>query len=193
MTREQLEHAIWAACDVSQDHELFVFGSQAILAEHPRAPERLRASIEVDVQPRNRPEATEAIDGSLGELSRFHQTHGFYVHGVSIESATLPRGWVDRTIPVSDPVGTHGNVGFCVETHDLAASKLVADRDKDRDFVRTLLAEHMISPQVLLDRIRELDIGPERRSLLEEWVLITSGEIGQAPPRKLAEPEKFLP
>ncbi len=51
MTRDQLEHAIRAACDVSHDTELFVFGSQAILAEYPKAPERLRASIEVDVQP----------------------------------------------------------------------------------------------------------------------------------------------
>jgi len=177
MTREQLEHAIRAACDVSHDTELFVFGSQAILAEYPEAPERLRASVEVDVQPKNHPEATDAIDGSLGELSKFHQTHGFYVHGVSIESATLPRGWRDRTIPVTDPVGTRGNVGLCVEAHDLAASKLFAYRDKDRDFVRTLLAEQMISPQVLLDRITKLDIGAEDRSRLERWISITAGEI----------------
>jgi hypothetical protein len=49
MTRDQLEHAIRAACDVSGDTELWVFGSQAILAEFPNAHENLRASIEVDV------------------------------------------------------------------------------------------------------------------------------------------------
>jgi hypothetical protein len=80
-----------------------------------------------------------ACDGSLGELSQFHQTHGFYVHGVSIEAATLPSGWEDRTVPVSDPVRTRGNVGHCLEAHDLSASKLAAYREKDRDFVRTLL------------------------------------------------------
>ena len=31
MTRDQLEHAIRAACDVAHDTELIVFGSQAIL------------------------------------------------------------------------------------------------------------------------------------------------------------------
>ena len=31
---------------------------------------------------------------------------GFYVHGVSIEAATLPTEWETRTIKVSDPVGT---------------------------------------------------------------------------------------
>ena len=44
MTRDQLEHAIRAACDVAEDTELLVFGSQAILGEHPDAPPELRAS-----------------------------------------------------------------------------------------------------------------------------------------------------
>ncbi len=66
MTREQLEHAIRAACDVSKDTELWIFGSQAILGEFPDAPESLRASIEVDVQPKNRPETVDYIDGRFG-------------------------------------------------------------------------------------------------------------------------------
>ncbi len=82
MTRHQLEHAIRAACDVAEDTELLIFGSQAILGEHPNAPERLRASIEVDVQPLNRPSAVDLIDGALGELSLFHQTYGFYVQNL---------------------------------------------------------------------------------------------------------------
>lgn len=93
MTREQLEHAIRAACEVSEDSEIWIFGSQAILGEFPDAPEELRTSIEVDVQPKNRPENVDAIESALGELSYFHQTHGFYVHGLPIEEAAiLPRG-----------------------------------------------------------------------------------------------------
>jgi hypothetical protein len=37
MTREQLEHAIRAACDVTGDNEVYVFGSQAILGQYPEA------------------------------------------------------------------------------------------------------------------------------------------------------------
>ena len=48
MTREQLEHAIRAACEVSEDSEIWIFGSQAILGEFPDAPEDLRASIEIE-------------------------------------------------------------------------------------------------------------------------------------------------
>lgn len=77
---------------MAEDTELVVFGSQAILGQYPEAPPDLRASIEVDVQPLNHPERVDQIDGALGELSQFHATHGFYVHGVSLEAATLPRG-----------------------------------------------------------------------------------------------------
>src|SRR5688572_31372722 len=80
MTRYQLEHAIRAACDVSGDTEVWVFGSQAILGEHPDAPAGLRRSVEVDLAPRNFPERVDEIDGVLGELSLFHETHEFYVH-----------------------------------------------------------------------------------------------------------------
>ena len=140
MTREQLEHAIRAACEVTGDSEIWIFGSQAILGEFPNAPEALRTSIEVDVQPKNRSDKVDAIDGALGELSLFHQTHGFYVHGLPIkEAATLPEGWQLRVTPVFDEVSTNSKTGWCLETHDLATSKLVAYRQKYKDFVRLLL------------------------------------------------------
>ncbi len=156
MRIDQLEHAIRAACDVADDTEILIFGSQAILATHPHAPDSLRASIEVDVQPLNKPEAVDLIDGALGELSDFHAAFGFYVEGVSIDVAILPAGWQQRTIAVSHPVGTRGHTGHCLELHDLAASKLAAWRDKDREFVATLLAERLIDPDTLDQRIASL-------------------------------------
>jgi hypothetical protein len=180
VTREQLEHAIRAACDVARDSELIVFGSQAILGEHPDAPPGLRASIEVDVQPLNKPEAVDAIDAALGELSLFHSTYGFYVHGVSIEGATLPSGWRDRTIPVSDPIATRGNTGYCVESHDLAASKLTAYRDKDRDFVRILLTEGLIDPATLKRRIAALGLAEADSTRLTTWVDRTVADLDQS-------------
>jgi hypothetical protein len=64
---DQLEHAIRAACDVSRDTEIIIFGSQAILGTVPNAPESLRASVEIDVQARNLPHMTDHIDGALGQ------------------------------------------------------------------------------------------------------------------------------
>jgi hypothetical protein len=177
VTRDQLEHAIRAACDVADDTELFVFGSQAILGEYPDAPPSLRSSIEVDIQPVHRVDRVDAIDGALGELSRFHQTYGFYVHGVPIEAATLPDGWQDRTVAVVHEIGTRGKVGHCVEAHDLAASKLAAYREKDREFVTALLVEGMIRPDVLAERLRSLPVQPDLLSKLEGWVRRTAREL----------------
>ena len=178
MTREQLEHAIRAACEVSEDTEIWIFGSQAILAEFPDAPEDLRASIEVDVQPKNRPDKVDVIDGALGELSPFHQTHGFYVHGLPMkEAVALPQGWQDRTKPIHDEISTRGKTGWCIETHDLAASKLVAYREKDRDFVRALLIEKMIIVETLIERIHMLQIDEQLRERILKWVHKTTEEL----------------
>jgi uncharacterized nucleotidyltransferase DUF6036 len=179
VTREQLEHAIRAACDVSGDTDLYIFGSQAILGEYPDAPSRLRASIEVDLQPVNRPETVDAIDGVLGEISPFHDTYGFYVHGLSIEAATLPAGWEARTVTVRTPdaLGKAENRGLCLEAHDLAASKLHAYREKDRDFVRILLVEELVSADVLLGRIAALPADDATIERLTRWVRLTAHEL----------------
>ncbi len=177
MRYDQLEHAIRAACDVSGDTELIVFGSQAILATAPEAPASLRASIEVDIQAKTFPERTDLIDGALGEDSLFHATHGFYVHGVSVESASLPAGWEGRTIAVRHPVGTRGGTGHCIEAHDLAASKLVANREKDRVFVTTLLAENLIDGAVLLERIEALPVDSDCIARLTMWLSITLEDL----------------
>lgn len=177
MTRDQLEHAIRAACSVADDTEVFIFGSQAILGSIPDAPEALRTSIEVDIQPKNRPENSELIDGSLGELSQFHRTHGFYVHGVTMEGVTLPPGWQDRTVQVSNQHGTLGKCGYCLEVHDIAASKLAAKREKDKAFVTTLIVEGIVKFDILFQRIEALPLHSEEKRSLLDWVRVTSEEL----------------
>ena len=90
MTREQLEHAIRAAGAICDDRELYIVGSQAILGPCPDAHPELRRSMEVDIAPKNRPDLEAVVEGSIGELSPFHQTFGFYVDGVDIDGIVLP-------------------------------------------------------------------------------------------------------
>lgn len=151
MRRDQLEHAIRAAGAISGDREIYVVGSQAILGAHPLAPPELLRSMEVDVAPKNRPELEALIEGSIGELSPFHETFGFYVDGVEIGAITLPDGWRERTIVVENE-NTNGIRALCLDPTDLAISKLAAGRDKDLAFVRVLLRERMIDASVLSAR-----------------------------------------
>lgn len=173
MTRAELEHAIRAACDVSGDTEVYVFGSQAILGQYPDAPERLRQSAEADIAPVTAVDMIDAIDANLGELSQFHDAYGFYVHGVSIDAAVLPAGWQARTVPLQSQ-NTRYAKGLCVEAHDLAVSKLVAFRDKDKAFVRTLITEKLVRPRKLLLRINQLPdhdkVTTELRMTIRAWL-----------------------
>ena len=102
MTRAQLEHLIRAAADIADDEEIVVIGSQAILGQFPEAPASMRVSAEADLYPLHHPERADLIDGSIGELSPFHDTYGYYAQGVSETTAFLPRGWKERLIVVQN-------------------------------------------------------------------------------------------
>jgi hypothetical protein len=151
MDRSALEHVLRAASAISNEREFVVIGSQAVLGQFPNAPRALLASIEVDVYPRHAPEKSDLIDGAIGELSAFHQTFGYYAHGVDETTATLPSGWAERLVPVHNE-NTGGATGWCLEVHDPAVSKLVAGREQDLDFLAVLVRERMVDVNVLRAR-----------------------------------------
>ncbi len=92
----------------------------------------------------------------LGELPAFHETHGYYAQGVSITTATLPRGWRNRLILV-ETASTAPGRGHCLDPHDCVTSKLLAGREKDFAFAAALIREHLIDPAILSDRVALLD------------------------------------
>jgi len=166
MTRDQLEHVIRAAATIADDDEIVVIGSQAILGEHPGAPPETLVSNEADVFPKNHPERADVIDGAIGELSMFHETFGYYAQGVGETTAVLPEGWRGRLVPVRGP-GTRGATGWCLETHDLAVSKLVAGREKDEDFVRALTTHGLIVLETLNARLKSTALSGDLRPIVE--------------------------
>ena len=165
MNRAELEHVIRAASGITGQRDLVVVGSQAVLAQFPDAPGALLASMEADVYPRGRPDLSIQIDGAIGERSLFHETFGYYAHGVDETTATLPPGWQERLVPIHNE-NTSGATGWCLEVHDLAVSKLVAGREKDNEFVRVLVSEKMVSTRTLAQRIETLPIPLDRLDLV---------------------------
>ena len=152
MNREQLEQAIRAAGAISGDRELYVIGSQSILGPFPQAHPDLCRSMEVDIAPKNFPEREAIIEGSIGELSPFHETFGFYVDGIDLRTITLPKAWESRVIIVENP-NTNGFRGLCLDPGDLAASKLVAGRPKDIAYLKTMLRERIVMVEILERRL----------------------------------------
>jgi hypothetical protein len=178
MTRAALEHLLRAAAALTNEREFIVIGSQAILGQFPDAPEALRVSIEADLYPRDAPEKADVIDGAIGELSDFHQTFGYYAHGVDQTTAALPAGWVDRLVAVRNQ-STGGATGWCLEVHDLACAKLVAGRDRDAEFVRTLLLERMASAATIRERLREMPLASGRVNAASRLIDRIEARIGQ--------------
>ena len=165
MTRDQLEHIIRAAAVIAEDDEIMIVGSQAILGKYPDAPESLRVSVEADVYPKNHPERADLIDGSIGELSPFHDTYGYYAQGVGPGTATLPSGWESRLIPIRSP-NTRGSTGFCIEPHDLVLSKYVPFREKDEHFIREAISHGLIARALLEERLPSMPIRVEQHDTI---------------------------
>jgi len=173
MNVEHLRHILRAAAAVTGENLFVVIGSQAILGSHPDAPRSLRKSIEGDTYPKDNPGKAIDVDGALGELSPFHQEFGYYAHGVSPETATLPDGWEQRLVEfhVHDPSGT---IGLCLEKHDLAFSKLAAGREKDFEFIRELLKHRLINRGKVLRLIESVKDEPLKNLLSRNWTIVLS-------------------
>ena len=162
MQRLQLEHIIRAAAGITGATEFVIVGSQAVLGQFPQAPEELLVSIEADVFSLRAAGDSDLIDGSIGEGSPFHQTFGYYAHGVGADTAVLPDGWRNRLIPVHNQ-NTGGGTGLCLEVHDLAVSKLVAGREKDLAFIQGLLRHRLAQVETIRIRLAQTGLAPERR------------------------------
>lgn len=157
MRRAELEHIIRAAATVADDPEIVVVGSQAILGSHPEAPSGLLASMDADVFPRTRTERAVVIDGAIGEGSPFHETFGYYAHGVGPETAQAPGGWEERLVAVRNE-NTSGATGWCLAAHDLVLAKLVAGREKDVSFARESLRHGLVRIERLTDGAERLPV-----------------------------------
>lgn len=103
-----------------------------------------------------------------GEWSPFEELHGFSIDGVSLSTAALPAGWRglvkvqnDNTAAIG---GTPRFTGWCLEPHDLCVAKLVALREKDANFVASLLAAGLVDPTVIAARRSRHLVGAMEKS-----------------------------
>jgi len=180
MKRADLEHLIRAASAITMQRDLVIIGSQAILGSVPDAPTRapeLCRSLEADMYPLVRPDLAELIEGAIGAQSDFDSTFGYYADGVGPETAILPDGWQDRVVVVEGPA-TGGGRGLCLERSDLAVSKLAAGREKDLDFVETMLRYDLTDIATLRERLASTPrLEPARRPVIDRW--LTSRDPGK--------------
>lgn len=178
MRREDFEHVISAAAEVSGEREIVVIGSQAILGSVTDPPKTMLFSMEADVYPLHDPAKADEIDGSLGDGSFFHATYGYYAHGVGPESAKAPRGWQDRLVRLEIPprVGQKAaTIALCLEPHDLVLAKCVAGRERDWEFAGAAIEAGLVQVDELLRRIPDLPEPPADRGHIRAMIKGRSG------------------
>lgn len=171
MRRDQLEHAIRAACQIIGAEAVIVVGSQSILGTYreDELPAAATMSAEIDILPIADDDAEVArlgdlVEGVAGEFSLFEQTHGFSVDGVDLATSALPTGWRERLVKVQNvntaaPSGDPQFTGWCLEKHDLCVAKLCALREKDRNFVAAMLEAELVDRGTIEARLKTV---PER-------------------------------
>ena len=161
VNREQLAHVLRAAAQIAGDPEIIVIGSQAILGSftEEELPPQAVFSMEADLAFLRDPEErkSDLVDGAIGENSEFHHANAVYGQGVSITTATLPRGWEARVVPYERDDAAPSRA-VCIDRHDLVISKLVAGRDKDYEFASALIAAQLVDVETLQERAVDLPV-----------------------------------
>ncbi len=159
MKKHQLDHILRAAGGITGKKQFVIVGSQALHGKYPNLADDIVMSAEVDLFAPRQPDATELLN-EIGVDSQFHVTHGFYADPVDEGTAVLPKGWKGRLVnlPAGDTAGVRG---LCLEPHDLAISKYVAGRDKDRVFTRELARRGLVDRERLLVLVGQTPISAE--------------------------------
>jgi len=120
--------------------------------------------MEADLYPLRKPEMADLIDGSIGQESPFHSTFGYYADGVDETTAKLPVAWKERAVRYTS-ANTGGAIAIAPEIHDLAASKLVAGRDKDLEWVGAAVRAGLADPAILAQRVAETPVDETVKAL----------------------------
>lgn len=165
MKREQLEHLIRAAAAITNEYEIMIIGSQSILGSHPNAPTVLLQSMEADFYIESKPDMSDLIDGSIGEMSIFDEKFGYYAQGVDDNTAQLPIDWKNRLVKIQNK-NTNMMCGYCLEENDLAVSKLIANREKDWEFVFAMIDNQLANVETILDRLSAMAINESKKKHL---------------------------
>jgi hypothetical protein len=159
MTRDELDHLLRAAGDLTGHKRFVLVGSNAIFAWHQHVPKGLMISREADIFASDvSDEEAERISDlleNIGHLSTFDDTHGYYVDGVGPHTAVLPADWRARSRQYSSPA-TQGVVAIVPHPNDIAASKLCAGREKDLDWVSTAHGAKLVDLDAVAQRIEQL-------------------------------------
>ena len=176
MNRQQLVELARTVTSSVPLKRLVIAGSQAFYGASGTHPDIVIQSIEADVLLTGEDFShRQAIEDGFGMASQYLARTGVFAHPVGRGTITVPPGWAERLVPFGREDGLL-NV-WTLEIHDLAATKLMAGRDKDFEFLGALLDHGLCDFPTLLTRMELLRAGvyanavPDRLAKLARHLL----------------------
>lgn len=153
MLKSQIFKLLEDIKELKIDEMPVIAGSQSLHAFTDHLPSIAKRSVECDfLFASGNTEYRDKVNKELGVLTEYQDKQGFYADAVGIATIVLPDGWESRLKPLED--GSGETVALCIDIHDLAASKLIAGREKDLIFLENALASELIVIDLLFERIR---------------------------------------
>jgi Nucleotidyltransferase of unknown function (DUF6036) len=168
MKKQQVDHALRAAGNVTGEKQFIIIGSQALHGKYPDVADEILTSFEVDLIATKNTDRTEWLN-VIGIESPFHETFGYYVDPVDGKTPILPKGWKGRLVSLP-PGDTAGVKGLCLEPHDLAIAKYAASREKDLIFTRELARRGITSEERLLALLDQTSVDEAVRDRMHDHI-----------------------
>lgn len=173
LTLVKLEDALTNYCDnyvIDHEIEVLFLGSQSILFYHRNINNQsILDSYEIDIilllgdkYKEELQKISNNIDFSYGYGSKLHDEESFYIDNMTetedLEKNTknFPINWRHRA---NTKIGvTNNKIKFTfLDKHDVAILKLLANREKDIEYVRTLVQGSLLDKKTLLNSLRETE------------------------------------
>jgi len=184
-SREDVSRAVNAIVTNFEDrgcNAVVLVGSQAILASYDLPPSVPLVSFELDVFPvrlsdgqwqplqeGTEDDISEEVFASFGEGSMFHETHDFFLDGVSSTTSSLPTDWTDRQVVREMEV--YGKKAYLIApaVEDLILAKAVAGREKDKEWIAAVLADKDVKINIysLKQYVKNLPIDAEKKETVK--------------------------
>jgi hypothetical protein len=168
MKKQQVDHVLRAAGQITGVKQFIIIGSQSLHGKYPDLPDEILGSAEVDLIAGKKSAHTDWLN-VIGYLSPFHETFGYYADPVDARTATLPRGWRGRLVDLQSGE-TEGVRGLCLEPHDLAIAKYAAAREKDLIFTRELVRRGIVAEERLLLLLDQTQVDEEVRKRIRDEI-----------------------
>lgn len=155
--------------NITSTFDVIFLGSQSILFHHKNIKsEKIIQSYEMDIivsfdselKKNLRPQLKiilDHIDYAYGYGSNLHNCEDFYIDNMTEiddeQQKKWPRLWLERAKIIEIK---NSNIRFiCLDKHDVTILKLIANREKDLEYVQTLIQGGLLKKKTLLKIIKE--------------------------------------